>query len=193
MASGSVKSLLISLTNKFAISFLPRSSSSPQSVRPFESGLLLLAFPHVRIPAVPVEKSSMEEEVFLFAGNLEADVAEACPRNDGLLTFAARYCGPEFHRWPPNFDRPVFRAVRPTNFRVPYTLRVEKFVQMPCMQLTPRLSDSLRALISSALPTKAFLLIFAKKIVVNGIRHECLLALAARAFAVCSLPVLSLI
>src|SRR5690242_17852616 len=52
----------------------------------------------------------MEEEVFLFAGNLEADVAEACPRNDGLLAFAARYCGPEFHRWPPNLVRPVLQG-----------------------------------------------------------------------------------
>jgi len=43
----------------------------------------------------------VEEVVALLAGNLEADVAEAFSRENGLLTFAADDDCPEFHRIPP--------------------------------------------------------------------------------------------
>jgi len=40
----------------------------------------------------------MEEEVALLAWNLEADVAEACPRNNGLLAFGTDDSCPEIHK-----------------------------------------------------------------------------------------------
>jgi len=43
----------------------------------------------------------VEEVIALLAGNLEADVAEACSGENELLTFAADDNGPEFHRSPP--------------------------------------------------------------------------------------------
>ena len=94
---------------------------------------------------------------------------------DGLPTLFAQFC----------------RAIRPTTFRVPYPLPADKFVQMGYARRTLRRSDYLRALISCTSTTMALLLIFGGKTVVDGIRHECLLALAAREFAVCSLPALS--
>jgi hypothetical protein len=43
-------------------------------------------------------KPAMEKQVTLLAWNLEADVAEACSRNDGLLAFVADDRCPEFHK-----------------------------------------------------------------------------------------------
>jgi len=43
----------------------------------------------------------MEEAVALLAGNLEAGVAEAFSRDNGLLTLAADDDGSEFHSSPP--------------------------------------------------------------------------------------------
>ena len=43
----------------------------------------------------------MEEVVALLAGNLEAGVAEAFSRDNGLLTLAADDNGPESHSSPP--------------------------------------------------------------------------------------------
>src|SRR6266403_214995 len=97
MASTSVKSLSVCFAIKFSISLLTNLH------RPFESFLLLSAFPHVSFPAVPATKPAVEEVVALLAGNLEADIARGFSRNDGLLTFAADDDGSEFHSSPPQF------------------------------------------------------------------------------------------
>jgi hypothetical protein len=46
----------------------------------------------------------VEEVVAVLAGNLEADEAEACSRDNGLLAFAADGNGPEFHNSPPQLS-----------------------------------------------------------------------------------------
>jgi hypothetical protein len=53
----------------------------------------------------------MEEEVALLAWNLEADVAEVCPRSNGLTAFAADDNCAEFHKSLPSF------AARPCRTR----------------------------------------------------------------------------
>ena len=61
----------------------------PNLRRSSQAFLLLPALPCVSFPAVPTTESAVEEVVALLAGDLEADVAKAFSRDNGLLTFAA--------------------------------------------------------------------------------------------------------
>ena len=135
---------------------------------PFASFLLFPALPHVSIPAVTAMKPAMEKQVTLLAGNLEADVAEACSRNNGLLAFAADDSCPEFHKSPPG------NAAPPCGMARQILLGSEvQFVQKPRTRRTLRPSDSSRAQIRYA--SIQFLLVVAEEVVVRAIRHEDLL------------------
>ncbi len=136
---------------------------------PFGSFLLLPALPHVSIPAVPVMKPAMEKQVTLLAGNLEADVAEACSRNNGLLAFAADDSCPEFHKSPPGYAAPPCRMAR----QILLDSEVQ-FVRKPRTRRTLRPADSSRAQIRYA--ATQFLLVVAEEVVVRAIRHENLLS-----------------
>src|SRR6266436_3776058 len=98
MASASVKLHSVSFAINSAISLPLVTIANSQLSEPF---LLLSALAHVSFPAVPATKPAVEEVVVLPAGNLEADVAEACSGDDGLLALGADDNFSEFHGSPP--------------------------------------------------------------------------------------------